>query len=397
MKTFAETLERASAGWVKDGVIDEAQRSAILERHPVPAGGGSRFVGIIATVGALLFTVGVSLIIKANWEAIGDWTKIGGLVALLVAAYGAGWKLKMEGGQLVKTGDACLMIGQILFLCGIALVSQIFHLNSRPAAGVLAWWLGTMAVPWMTRAKGAQFVSIVAGLLWFGMEMGTADSWIGISRHEAAPFLSVYFLLGVALWLAGIALRATRWSDFGGMHEKCGLLVTGAALYGLGFVRHESDWQRKLMTADASSLFALAVGAALAAGAGVAAWRQGRAEVKALAPWLALALVPVIGVVAIGSIGDGGWLWSALAWLTLFVLSVAVVRIGLETGREGWVNLGIALIAVNIVTRYFDLFGTMLEGGVFFVVTGVLVTALGIYLEKKRRALVARLRKETAP
>jgi uncharacterized membrane protein len=89
-------------------------------------------------------------------------------------------------------------------------------------------------------------------------------------------------------------------------------------------------------------------------------------------------------------------LWSALAWLTLFVLSVAVVRIGLETGREGWVNLGIALIAVNIVTRYFDLFGTMLEGGVFFVVTGVLVTALGIYLEKKRRALVARLRKETA-
>jgi len=46
------------------------------------------------------------------------------------------------------------------------------------------------------------------------------------------------------------------------------------------------------------------------------------------------------------------------------------------------------------VTRYFDLFGTMLEGGVFFIVTGSLVIGLGIYLEKKRRALLGSLRKE---
>ena len=109
--------------------------------------------------------------------------------------------------------------------------------------------------------------------------------------------------------------------------------------------------------------------------------------------WLAITLVPVAGVVGIGPLGDGGWLWSGLAWLSLFVLSIAVVRIGLETGREGWVNLGILFIAANVVARYFDLFGTLLEGGVFFIVTGVLVTGLGIYLEKKRRALLATLRK----
>ena len=67
---------------------------------------------------------------------------------------------------------------------------------------------------------------------------------------------------------------------------------------------------------------------------------------------------------------------------------------GLATGREGWVNLGILCIATNIVSRYFDLFGSMLEGGVFFIVTGVLVTGVGIYLEKKRRSLVGVLRTE---
>ena len=38
--------------------------------------------------------------------------------------------------------------GAWAFLLGIALVSQIFHLNSRLPNGVLLWWLGIVAVPW---------------------------------------------------------------------------------------------------------------------------------------------------------------------------------------------------------------------------------------------------------
>jgi uncharacterized membrane protein len=69
-----------------------------------------------------------------------------------------------------------------------------------------------------------------------------------------------------------------------------------------------------------------------------------------------------------------------------------MIRTGLATGREGWVNLALAFIAVNIVTRYFDLFGTMMEGGVFFVVSGVIVLTLGIYLERKRREWLKAMR-----
>ena len=86
-----------------------------------------------------------------------------------------------------------------------------------------------------------------------------------------------------------------------------------------------------------------------------------------------------------------------LACLGLFLLNVGMIRDGLATGRESWINLGIAFVALNLFTRYFDLFGTMLEGGVFFVVTGVIVLGLGIYLERKRRTLVAAMhRKEGA-
>jgi uncharacterized membrane protein len=401
MKPFEERLEVESAEWVRAGLLNDEQRTAILLRHPHPAGANSRFIGIVATVGGVLFAVGISLIIKSNWEMIGDWTKIVGLVALLVGAYATGWKLKVVEQRFEKTGDAALMVGGIFFLCGIALVSQIFHLNSRPATGVLAWWLGIVAVPWLARARGAQFLSIVAALAWLGKEMTTPGSWIEVGAsssdhvHNDAAIVAVFFLLGVALWLSGLALRATRWDEFASMHEKWGLLVTFGSLYWLGFLRHYWVFRHGTVgLPDATTMFALSLGVLLALAAGFGAWRSSAREVKSLAPWLVIALVPMFGVLLLGSLGDAGWLWSALAWVSLFVLSIGVVRIGLETGREGWVNLGILCIATNVVTRYFDLFGSMLEGGVFFIVTGVLVTGLGIYLEKKRRALVATLRTE---
>lgn len=401
MKPFEETLEAASSEWVVAGLITDIQRTAILARHPPKTGTNARFIGIVATIGGLLFAVGVSLVIKSNWAAIGDWTKIGGLVALLVGFYAAGWKLKMADGQLPKTGDACLMVGGIFFLCGIALVSQVFHLNSRPATGVLVWWLGIVAVPWITRAKGAQFLSVVAALVWLGQEMVTPGSWIEMGArasgygHDELGVVAVFFFLGLALWLSGLALRRTNWSEFSGVHEKWGIVLTFGALYWLGFARH--NWfysHRSGHGHDATSLAACGVGVVLAGLAAVMACRRSAPEMKSLWPWFALALVPVLGVLGVGPLGDEGWLWSGLAWLTLFTLSIATVRVGLESGREGWVNLGILCIAVNVITRYFDLFGSMLEGGVFFIVTGVLVTGLGIFFEKKRRGLLAQLRKE---
>lgn len=403
MKTTTETLRELSAGWVQDGLITAAQREAILARQLPEPDGHSRFVTILATIGGVLFAVGVSLVIKSNWAAIGDWVKIGALVVLLVGAYGVGWKLKLVDGRYAKTGDASLMVGGILFLCGIALVSQIFHLNSRPASGVLLWWLGIVALPWLARARGTQFLSLVAALVWLGMEMGTPDSWIaltgGMTRY-APPmyrFAVVYCLLGLALWWSGVAIRNTRWSDFAGMHEKWGLALTGGALFWLGFVRHDPSFRHgRFLAPDAPTLTAVGLAAVLALAAVVAAWRRQCREVRSLVPWIAPTLVPLVGIMAIGALGDDGWLWSGLAWLTLFVLSVAVVRTGLQTAREGWVNLGVLLLGANIIARYFDLFGNMLEGGVFFIVTGVMITGLGIFLEKKRRGLVAGLRGEVA-
>ena len=394
-----EKLSEWSAGWVHDGLVSAGQRDAILARHPVPTAGVNRFLAILATIGGSLFVVGVSLIIKSNWELLGDWLKIGGLLALLAGSYTLGWRLKISPGHYPKTGDACLMVGAVLFLLGIALVSQIFHLNSRPSNGVLLWWSGIAVLPWLTRAKGMQFVSVVAGLTWLGMELAERDSWLYLAMEGIAWSIDGFHvaaagvLVGLALALFGLGLRRGRHDYFAGLHEKLGLLVACGALYALGFMwsadnpnvhMHATRWQPIAVL----SVLTLA-------GAGWA-WLRNYGELKPLGWSLLPVLVPVFAHLLGLELLDPRWLWGGLACLALFLLNIGMVRTGMATGRESWINFGIGFIALNIITRYFLLFGSMLEGGVFFIVTGLLVLGLGWYLERKRRKLVSTVREEAA-
>lgn len=396
MKTFEERLSTESAGWVSDGLIAPEQRTALLARHPATTSSSQRFLGILGMVGGALLLVGISLIIKANWEYIHDWVKIGGLLALLSGSYFAGWHLKIAKGTYPRIGDAWLMVGAVLFLLGIALVSQIFHIDSRPANGVLLWWVGIAAVPWLTQARGAQLVSTTAGLIWLGMELGSRDSWLRLETtngwdNYGYGMAAAAFLQGVFLLMLGLGLRKGRWAIFSGMHETLGLLFACGALYSLGFTWADRYWHHQVM--QGSRIVPVVVLLALAALAGAWAWNR-RAETKSFLGYLAIGLVPVLAHLLGIDLKDSGWLWGGVSCLALFWLNIGMIRNGLAAGREDWINLGILGIALNVITRYFLLFGTMLEGGFFFIVSGLVVLGLGFYLERKRRALVHAARKE---
>jgi uncharacterized membrane protein len=412
MTSFEERIQTESTSWVTDGLITSEQRELIIARHPLATPQHNRFLGILAGIGGALLVVGISLVIKANWDQIGDWLKIGGLVALLVGSYTLGWRLKLSPGRYPKTGDACLMIGSVLFLLGIALVSQIYHINSRPANGVLLWWAGIAFTPWITRARGVQLVSLIAGTTWLGMEFGAPDSWLRLvvspDRWYSLDFylmMSAFFLVGLTIALFGRGLRgmspsgaenatvaSEHFSGFARLHETLGILIVCWALYTLGFTWTVHNWS--VTTENAARWQPVTVLLALIVGAGAFAWRGGLAEWKPLF-WSAIPAFVAVGAHLAGvELRDSGWLWGGLSCLALFLLNLGMVRVGLATGRESWINIGMAGIALNVITRYFLLFGTMLEGGVFFIVTGLVVLALGWFLERKRRTLVGTVRAE---
>ena len=398
MKSFEERLAAESAAWVEHGIVSPEQRAALLARHPVSDRAGNRFIAILGMIGGGLLAAGVALLIAAHWAQIDDWVKLAGLVALLVGAHGAGWRLQVSPGRYPKSGEACFMAGCVLFFLGIALVAQIFHLSSRPAGGVLLWWIGIVALPWIVASRGAQLVSLAAMLIWLALEFTAADSWLRLGSGEAwriaELFPSAYFLVGTFVFLSGSALRRGRHALFAGLHEESGLLLTNGALYALSFEWSRSRWADSAEVQPRWAAFGvLAVVTLLAAGW---AWCTDRAEARRMVLWWLVGTVASLGFLTTGNAEDQSWIWGAAGCVGLFLLNLGMIRAGLATGRESWINLGVAFVALNILTRYFDLFGTMLEGGVFFAVTGAIVLALGLYLERKRRTLLAALRRKEA-
>ena len=82
------------------------------------------------------------------------------------------------------------------------------------------------------------------------------------------------------------------------------------------------------------------------------------------------------------------------AW---FVLCLVQIQVGVKLQSSFLVNLGIAGIALNLITTYLQLIVSMAQTGLMFVVSGVLLIGLGVYLEKKRRALLHRFQSPASP
>jgi hypothetical protein len=114
---------------------------------------------------------------------------------------------------------------------------------------------------------------------------------------------------------------------------------------------------------------------------------------------LALAIAAGLLVAAFYAPHERIWGWhqeftpvNAFAALALFVFCLLQIQVGLQARSTFLVNLGVAFIALDIIAAYIGLFGTMARTGLMFVVSGLFLIGFGIYLEKKRRALMKQIK-----
>ena len=176
------------------GLITAEHRDQIIAHFGLKEEGG-KFLVIISFIGAVMIAAGIALLISAHWNDIPRGVKIAAGLALMLGAHGGGWWLRKGGGdasspgssatrasqprgQYRKTGEALQFLGSALFLANIAIVGQIYHLESRTPNAFLLWWLGIAALPWLLRSS-AQFVLFLAAFsIWFGCEINERDSLI---------------------------------------------------------------------------------------------------------------------------------------------------------------------------------------------------------------------------
>ena len=369
--------EHFARRWNEAGVIDDAALQRIVawenaNRRPV-------WLWAVAGMGALAIGLGLLAVVGANWETIPFWLKLGvaiGLNALCAAAVFVFWQRGLAGPREIA---ALLLFA--LVLSGIALIGQIYQLQSAPWRA-LVFWLA-LCTPFLALVSTTRLV----GALWFAAAVTT---WFVASDLVVDLFVSLGILRsGERSWWSSsvVFLKLLTWLP------ACLFIAVGCARRLWLPARAQGDLLLQLAFAGmiaatslsvafaaseghiAGTLALTAVGAAATLLAGVALWlttdgAMRRATLALLglsfAAWIA-GLLP----------SSGGTLAHDVLRSLLFILYWAAI--GWMAARAGWRGLfGVAftVIGFRLLILYFEAIGGLSATGLSLIGGGVLCLGL---------------------
>lgn len=121
-------------------------------------------IRIILTIAAILVGAGIFSFIASNWQEMIKPVKIGVILIAMLTAYSLGWYFK-EKMNLIKTGEALILLGSIIYGAGIFLVAQMFNIRANWPDGFILWMLGTIAMAYAVESFLLFYLAIPLGLI----------------------------------------------------------------------------------------------------------------------------------------------------------------------------------------------------------------------------------------
>jgi uncharacterized membrane protein len=403
----SEWLQREAEAWVREGLIKEEQRRWVLARYGLVSGESAAslkrfgFVQILAVMGAVLTGIGVLVLVGTNWEEIPRYVRLALIIVASLASYLGGYALAYAPGKRPAMGQALLLLGSLVWVSGVFLVGQMFHIgppdDREYAMGLLYGAVGVLPLAYVLRSGLQLGLGLILLLAWGGI--AAADRWDLEQGMVAAALATAAFLHGLCA-----------------LHRRLGpkgfstVYGIGAAALGLGSLYVLSfngfwsglHWYRATHPPTAIWAVPLSLAVAGFAVAVVAGFVRGQGAKPADAE---IGLIAGTGVLAVGA---GAWMFSivgsaasgpapaVVANIALLAAEVGVVWLGWQRLRTGLVNLGLAVFFLHAMTRYFDLIGRMMNNGLVFVGAGLLLLAMGWLLERQRRSLVSAMEERGA-
>ena len=380
-----------------DGFLPADQRDRIVTHYKLQDG-QSKFVIILSIFGGLMVAAGIILLIASNWDEIPRGVKLLSGLSLMLGAHLAAWRVQTRHPDCGKTAEGLHLIGSVLLLGNIALIGQVYHLSSRPPNAILIWWIGIAPLVWILRSKTQHILSLVAFLIWLGMEFLDNTGWFhGVGGDGLLLFYPTILL---AMYAAGVWLQQTSYRDFANSTQSFGAFGLHCLVLSLIWGWHgQANLAPLVLSASlpCAALVALLLYLALRTEQRLPAqWKW--IWFGSLIAWLAL--FGFAGATGTSDYFGGGWEFnSGFAWIAAIVLfahCLVMINVGLMLGSRFLINLGTSLLGIDVITAYIRLFGTMAVTGAMFVVSGVGLIVLGVLLEKRRRSLLRQM-KTTQP
>jgi hypothetical protein len=417
--------------WQEAGLIDEATRTRISlylqekDKHQTPP-----LFALFAVIGALLVGGGISLLVAHNWDKLPQAAHLAVAVFLLLGGQALVFFTLRKKKESAAWRESSAILHYFSLGGCLAIISQEFYLGGDMDGFLLLWNALFLPAVFLLRSPTGSGLaiagsSIVAAISGYAFQQNHSDYLIGsLVLLGLLAYFYVQFLQGEEkaharrihhwLWalvtplLFGIFFRYdTSYAvpalgllfvlhRFIGhlprLHES-GFLASGWLSIGtvgwvvmmewMGF-REYWNWHidERISHAAAPLTGSIAFFATLILTVALGVFTrmgQGKRDI------LDFGFVPIALALAWLQL-LGPWAAALFCNLWLFVTGVVILRKGGNEGNLGALNLGLAIIALVLLTRFVDERIDYLLRGLAFIVTGVAFFLVNRhYLRKARR------------
>jgi uncharacterized membrane protein len=421
-------LKQEVAQWRTEGLVDDALAQRILARYPETAERGWGRI-IFSALGAVLVGLGVILFFAYNWQAIPKVAKLALVFGALAAAHGAAMTLARRTDANRALVEGLHALGTMLFGAGIWLVAQVYHIDEHYPNAFLVWSLGALALAWALPSLVQALLALFLISFWAGVEVFqfhtpihgapllVALGVLPLAWWRRSPALmfwalavlfvvtafaaggirlealfSLLFMMGAAAFIAGVAAEANGVRAADAPLRAVGLFVVLGIGYALSFPRiaralGDVNFENK----PGLVIYFAAVGAALLAAIAAAAVSFSRgalAQIDTYRRWqlalVGIGLAIVLWVTFSHSKVDG---WAIALPFNAIVLALAALLIleGSAHLKPRLVAAGCLIFALVTVSRYTDLFSSLLVRAAVFIALGAGLFFVGSFYTRQRR------------
>jgi|TARA_Y100000994_G_scaffold211661_1_gene186098 uncharacterized membrane protein len=393
---FLDRIRRDLKVFVERGIITNIQEDSILEYYGVTkdildkGNSYSRLIIILSTLGAALVGLGVVLLIAANWNTIPSIVKIIMSVLSVITSNIIGYWLTYKT-IYKRIGSSIFFLAAFLFSGSVFLIGQMYHIRSDNFDILLWILLGVFPVAYIINSKALFRLSMAIVLFWPGWKLTT------LITDDGPQFIfSFYVLFGAFIYLMGfLHSKTSNFKIFTNTLIFVGSAVILAVSYILTMDGIWNEWGTITNYLPNIIPIIFLTFTVLVIQSSKYYFNNFEFSPKLLfiESFVLLYLVLLSWFLFFtAKITDEYILFFILVVFNLIFLglSLTITYIGITLKRYSLVNLGLFAAILFIFTKYFDLFIGMIDTGLFFAITGMLLLLGGVTFERVRRRLLDR-------
>jgi uncharacterized membrane protein len=414
----------------------------------------NKLIKILTILGVLLIGTGIIIFFAANWQKMENALKLAVIFISLIASYSLGYYWRYTPGKYPTLGAALILLGTIIFGAGILLVSQIYHLGGKLPTAIMFWGIGALLMAWTTELVPVLALSSLLFTTWSIMEIAESNPvyyylafmslTFALAYRQYSKHVIVLNILGIGAWLWGAAfVWLSPYHSFYSEHIIIIIILYlfGILAYSAGYFNHFSSktiglafWYRfiglillfigiyflsfkemisnihsfcertKSMPNVLTGLTVLSIVTFLIVLSNIlfkqSKTKSFRYEMIALIFLLFFIFLvlsyPVNQESASRYYHESPAIvyYSIFFNIVLFASIIGSIVMGYLNSEVSFIYLGLVAFIINLITRYVEYAWSMMDKSLFFVVGGIMLLASGYYMERLRRKLVERIKKE---